>query len=186
MRTALYLVRIACSAALLAGVCACSKSSETTATTTQAAPSTATAAADATTATLSPAVAAQLAAAQKHDDPCAFVTQAEMRTILHAPVVARVTGGNKCVYELPSGPGPYSMIEVDRGDGRIAMKAAGGMARAEPGIDNPLKGVGDQAIQVGPAIQVRSGEDLVQIVMSGVATPIQKAKTIFKTMKPRL
>ncbi len=66
------------------------------------------------------------------------------------------------------------------------MKVAGAMARAEPGIDNPLAGVGDQAVMVGPAIMVRKGEDLVTIVMSGVAAPIAKAKAVFSTVARRL
>ena len=160
---------------LFASLCACSKSSDT--------------AHDAAAATAAPtadAVAAAVAAAQKRDDPCAYVTEAEMRAILHAAIVPHVSGGNKCVYALPSGPGPYSQIEVARGDGRVAMRAAGAMAHAEPGIDNPLAGVGDQAVQVGPTIMVRTGEDLVTIVMSGVAAPIAKAKVIFSTVKRRL
>ena len=158
-------------AALLAGLCACAKSSDTTTT----ANTTTTAATSAPTID----VAAAVAKANKKDDPCAYVTVTEMRAILHAAVVTHVNGGNKCVYELPSGPGPHAQIEVDRGDGRIAMKSTGAMG-------SPLKGVGDQAISVGPTIMVRTGEDLVQIQMSGVEAPIAKATTIFNTAKKRL
>ena len=162
-------------AVLFASLCACAKPAGT--------------AHDVVTATAAPtadAAAAAVAAAQKRDDPCGYVSEAEMRAILHAPVVPHVSGGSKCVYALPSGPGPYSQIEVARGDGRVAMKAAGAMAHMEPGIDNPLAGVGDQAVQVGPAIMVRTGEDLVTIVMSGVDAPIKKAKVIFSTVKRRV
>jgi hypothetical protein len=172
---ALVSVRRGLAAVLLASLCACSKSADT-----------AERGATATAAATADAVAAAVAAAQKRDDPCAYVTQAEMRAILHAPVVPHASGGNKCVYALPSGPGPYSQIEVARGDGRIAMRAAGAMARAEPGIDNPLAGVGDQAVMVGPTIMVRKGEDLVNIVMSGVDAPIKKAKVVFNTLERRL
>jgi hypothetical protein len=158
--------------ALLAGLCACAKSSETTSA------STTTTAAEATSAPTTD-VAAAVAAANKRDDPCSYVTVSEMRAILHAAVAAHVSGGNKCVYELPSGPGPRSQIEVDRGDGRIAMKSAGAMG-------SPLKGVGDQAVSVGPTIMVRTGEDLIQIQMSGVQAPIQKATAIYSTVKKRL
>jgi len=156
--------------ALLAGLCACAKSSETTSASTTTTEATAAPTTD---------VAAAVAAANKRDDPCSYVTVSEMRAILHATVAAHVSGGNKCVYELPSGPGPRSQIEVDRGDGRIAMKSAGAMG-------SPLKGVGDQAVSVGPTIMVRTGEDLVQIQMSGVQAPIQKATTIYNTVKKRL
>lgn len=177
MKTSLVYLRRGLAAVLFASLCACSKSPEATHDT---------AAATATAAPTADAVAAAVAAAQKRDDPCAYVSEAEMRAILHARVVPHVSGGNKCVYALPSGPGPYSQIEVARGDGRIAMKAAGAMARAEPGIDNPLAGVGDQAVMVGPTIMVRKGEDLVNIVMSGVDAPIKKAAVIFKTVERRL
>jgi hypothetical protein len=168
-------LRQALAAVLFVSLCACSKPADTTHD-----------AAAATAAPTADAVAAAVAAAQKRDDPCAYVTQAEMRAILHAPVAAHVSGGNKCVYALPSGPGAYSQVEVARGDGRIAMRVAGAMARAEPGIDNPLAGVGDQAVMVGPAIMVRKGEDLVTIVMSGVDAPIKKAKVVFTTVARRL
>ncbi len=157
--------------ALLAALCACAKSSETTSAGT-------TTTAEATSAPTTD-VGAAVAAANKRDDPCSYVTVSEMRAILHTAVAARVSGGNKCVYELPSGPGPRSQIEVDRGDGRIAMKSAGAMG-------SPLKGVGDQAVSVGPTIMVRTGEDLVQVQMSGVQAPIQKATTIYNIVKKRL
>lgn len=62
------------------------------------------------------------------------------------------------------------------------MRVARFMARAEPGIDHPLAGVGDQAVTVGPAIMVRTGDDLVTIVLSGVDARIEKAKLIFTTV----
>jgi hypothetical protein len=77
-------LRQALAAVLFASLCACSKPADTTHDT----------------------------AAQNRDGPCAYVTQAEMRAILYAPVAAHVSGGNKCVYALPSGPGPYSQVEV--------------------------------------------------------------------------
>jgi hypothetical protein len=160
------------SVVLLAGLCACAKSSETTTASTTTATATSPATID---------VAAAVAKANKRDDPCSFVTVAEMQAILHAPVVTHVNGGNKCVYEPPSGA-VHAQVQVERGDGRIAMKSAGAMS----GMTTPLKGVGDQAIAVGPTIMVRSGEDLVQIEMSGVQAPIEKAKSIFNTVKKRL
>jgi hypothetical protein len=162
--------------ALLASLCACAKSTEPVAQPAQAAQS-------------SPAldVKAALARAQKRNDPCAFVSQSEMRAIVHAPVVARtINGGNACSYDLPSGPGAHAKVQVDRGDGRIGMQSAGAMSGRLRGVENPLAGVGDQAVQVGPTIMVRSGEDLVSIEMSGVSRPIDKAKAIFAIVKRRL
>ncbi len=174
MRTtaALVFVRRGLAAVLFALLWACAKSAGT-----------ADRGAAATAAPTVDAVAAAVAAARKHDDPCAYVTEAEMRAILHAPVVPHASGGNTCVYALRSGPGPYAQIEVARGDGRVAMRAAGAMARLEPGIDSPLAGIGDQAVMAGPAIMVRKGEDLVSIVMSGVDAPIEKAKVIFNMVE---
>ena len=41
-------------------------------------------------------------------------------------------------------------------------------AQAEPGLASPYEGIGDQAAAVGPALMIRTGEDLVMLVFSGV------------------
>jgi hypothetical protein len=55
------------------------------------------------------------------------------------------------------------------------MTAMGMMGKHEPGLTNPYDGIGDQAATVGPALMIRTGEDLVTIV-----------KRIFETAKARM
>lgn len=170
-------LQLACAATVLASLCACAKPAATTTETTSVA---------AATATPDAAIAASVNAARAAGGGCSFVTQAEMRAILHAPVVAHVSGSDKCTYAVPSHASPYVQVEVDRGDGRVAMRAAGAMSHVEAGMTNPLAGLGDQATTVGPAVMIRTGDDLVQIVLSGVDGRLAKAKLIFKTVKARL
>lgn len=47
-------------------------------------------------------------------------------------------------------------------------------------------GLGDQAVAVGPALMLKSGEDLMKPVFSGVDDAPAKARKIFQSAKPRL
>ena len=40
--------------------------------------------------------------------------------------------------------------------------------QAEPGLADPLAGIGDQAVQAGPMLLIRRGEDLITLTLSGV------------------
>jgi len=119
---------------------------------------------------------------------CALVTAAEMSAILGTPVAAsaRPGGGTECNYKPVSGISPSVKLSVDWGDGKIAMASAGVMARREPGLTNPYDGIGDQAAAVGPALMIRTGEDLVTIVFNGVSAAPAKARRIFQTAKARM
>jgi hypothetical protein len=120
--------------------------------------------------------------------PCALVTAAEMSAILDAAVVAnaREGGATECDYTPVSGVSPAVKLSIDWGDGKIAMASAGTMARSEPGLVSPYDGVGDQAIAVGPALMIRTGDDLMTIVFTGVSGAPAKARRIFDTAKPRM
>jgi hypothetical protein len=120
--------------------------------------------------------------------PCALVTAAEMSAILGTPIVAepRAGGSTECNYAPASGVSPTVKLTVDWGDGKIAMASAGMMARQEPGLTSPYHGLGDQAVAVGPALMIRTGEDLVTIVFSGVTDGPAKARRIFETAKGRM
>jgi hypothetical protein len=117
-----------------------------------------------------------------------LVTVAEMSAILGAPVVAEVAKqfNGKCTYKATSGISPYVELSVDWGDGKIAMSAMGLVEKHEPGLTSPYDGIGDQAAAVGPALMIRTGEDLVTIVFSGVPDAPAKARRIFETVKPRM
>ena len=119
---------------------------------------------------------------------CALVSEAEMSAILGAPVVAEVNNrsSGKCIYKATSGISPYVELSVDWGDGKTAMTAMGVVEKHEPGLTNPYDGIGDQAAAVGPALMIRTGEDLVTIVLSGVSDAPAKVKRIFETAKARM
>jgi hypothetical protein len=119
---------------------------------------------------------------------CALVTAAEMSAILGTPVAAATRPGrdSECNYTATSGAGPAVKLSVDWGDGKIAMASAGTMAKREPGLTSPYAGIGDQAVAVGPALMIRTGEDLVTIVFTGVSGAPAKARRIFDTAKARM
>ena len=125
----------------------------------------------------------------KQASACEMVTQSEMSAILGVAISAQDTthsaGETACTYSAPSGF-PTVQLEVDWGDGEVAMGAFAMLERNEPGIGNAYDGLGDQAVAVGPTLMIRTGEDLMKLVFSGVDDAAAKAKKIFQTAKPRL
>jgi len=121
---------------------------------------------------------------------CAMVTEAEMSSILGVTVTAepheKTSDQTECIYKPASGISPYVDFTLSRGDGEAAMTAAGMMNQHEAGIASPYEGIGDQAVAVGPTLMIRTGEDLVQLVFSGVTDAPAAAKKIFDTAKPRM
>lgn len=121
---------------------------------------------------------------------CTMVPQAEMSAILGGTVIAapneRSSGQTQCVYTAAAGISPYAELKVEWGEGKIAMSAVSAANQAEPGITNPLDGLGDQAAQIGPVLMIRSGEDLVTITFSGVADALPKARKVFALVKAAL
>ncbi|HSU97473.1 MAG TPA: hypothetical protein VLI40_09600 [Gemmatimonadaceae bacterium] len=121
---------------------------------------------------------------------CAMVTEAEMSKILGVTVAAepheKTSDQTECIYKPASGISPYVDFTLTRGDGEAAMTAAGMMNQHEAGIASPYEGIGDQAVAVGPTLMIRTGEDLVQLVFSGVTDAPAAAKKIFDTAKPRM
>jgi hypothetical protein len=120
---------------------------------------------------------------------CDMVTEAEMSRILGVAVSAKdlthSSGQSDCQWAAPSGF-PAVELKVDWGDGEVAMRASAMMNRKEPGIADPYEGIGDQAIAVGPALMIKTGEDLVQLIFTGVDDAPVKAKKIFDTAKARM
>jgi hypothetical protein len=121
---------------------------------------------------------------------CALVTGAEMSAILGSPVVAapndRSSNKTECIYSAADGVSPYVELSVAWGDGEAAMTAMGEMGKVEPGIADPYAGIGDQAASIGPTLMIRTGEDLMNIVFSGVTDAPAAAKRIFDTAHPRM
>ena len=128
-------------------------------------------------------------AAKRPEQPpsaCEIVDASAMSAILGAAVLSQGGGESKCTYKATAGISPYAELEIERGDGEIAMKATRQMNKREPGIADPLAGLGDEAAQVGPAFFIRSGKDFVKIVFSGVTDPVPKAKAVLKLVGPKL
>jgi len=135
------------------------------------------------------APAAKAAEPPKQASACDMVTQSEMSAILGEAVAAKDTthsaGETSCTYSATAGF-PTVQMEVDWGDGEAAMGAFAMLNRQEPGIGSPYDGVGDQAVAIGPTLMIRTGDDLMKLVFSGVDDAPAKAKKIFQTAKPRL
>jgi hypothetical protein len=132
---------------------------------------------------------AKAAEPSKQASACEMVTQSEMSAILGEAVAAKDTthsaGETACTYSAPSGL-PTVQLAVDWGEGEAAMGAYAMLNRNEPGIGSPYDGVGDQAVALGPALMIRTGDDLMKLIFSGVDDAPAKAKKIFQTAKPRL
>jgi len=138
-----------------------------------------------------PAAVASTSAPAQPAEPtaCALVTEAEMSAILGSVVKGTSSeggGSTTCSYAPTSGTFPAAELKVDWGSASAAMLASGMMGRIEPGISNPLAGLGDKAAQIGPVLWVQVGEDLFMITMMGVDDPVAAARTIITTARPRL
>lgn len=141
----------------------------------------------------SPAPAARTVASEPQQNgakACELVTAEEMSAILGAAVRAerndRSNGKTECIYTSVEGVSPYVEFSVEWGSGEGAMAGVGMAAQAEPGLASPYEGLGDQAAAVGPALMIRTGEDLVMLVFSGVDDIPSKAKRIFEAAKARM
>ena len=124
----------------------------------------------------------------QHRSACELVPATAMSAILGAPVVAagsgnRAGGQSKCVYTASGEHGPYAELSVDLGDGESGMAGAGFTGKQLPGVVNPYDGIGDQAVSVGPALFIRTGDDLVTIVLSGVRDRPTLVRKIFGAAK---
>jgi hypothetical protein len=126
------------------------------------------------------------APARSTSSACSLVSEAEMSAILSTPVIAAANGESKCIYKPASEISPYVEFSVDWGDGEAAMAGIGMAGQHEPGLTSPYDGIGDQAAAVGPALMIRTGQDLVTIVFSGVSDAPTAARKIFDTAKPRM
>ena len=116
---------------------------------------------------------------------CMLVTNNEMSTILGAPVQGNATSRSKCIYKANTGTTPYVEFSMDYGDGEAGMAGAGFAGKHEPGLTSPYDGIGDQAVAAGPALFIKTGDDLITLVFSGVADVPATAKKIVDTIKAK-
>lgn len=153
---------------------ACSRKDKTTSESQQAAGTTAIAPAD----------------QRKPPSACAMVTAAEMSTILGSSVAAasQDDGGNKteCIYKGATPQSPYVEFTVNWGDGEGAMTAQAMLGQQQSGLTHAYPGIGDQAYAVGPELMIRTGDDLVTLLVIGVSDAPATVKRIFDTAKPRM
>jgi len=108
------------------------------------------------------------AAREAERTACAMVTAAEMSRILGTTVVVdgeKGGGTTTCRYQPSERSTPYVELAIDWGGGAAAMTSVGILSRLEPGIADRLAGLGDQAAAVGPALWIRTGDDLVNLTV---------------------
>ena len=138
------------------------------------------------------ALAAAAAARTPHSSTpaCELVSAAEMSAIVGAPVTAHAEdhpgSSTKCTYKPATGAAPSVEFTVTWGEGFAAMRGMGLAASREQGLVTPYSDIGDQAGAAGPLVMIRTGDDLVTLVLSGVSSAPVVAKKIFDTVKPRM
>jgi outer membrane protein OmpA-like peptidoglycan-associated protein len=118
-----------------------------------------------------------------------MVTAAEMSSIVGTVVTAEGENGvgtTRCRYKPAERSMPYVELAVDWGNGAVAMTAAGILSRLEPGINDRLTGLGDQASATGPALMIRTGDDLVTLTLLGIDDDVASAKRIMTLLRPRM
>ena len=137
-------------------------------------------------------LAAAAAAKTPHSSTpaCELVTAAEMSAIVGAPVTGQAEdhpgSSTKCTYKPTSGISPSVEFTVTWGEGFAAMQGMGLAGSREQGMVTPYDGLGDQAGSAGPLLMIRTGDDLVTLVFTGVSDQSADARKIFDTAGPRM
>ena len=131
-----------------------------------------------------------VAEAPKRLVACDLVSAAEMSTIAAVEMKASPDEENstKCTYQPTSGSSmPMIQLAVDIGGGEAAMVAGKMLSRMENGeLNDPLRGVGDEAWIVGPESMIRRGEDLVRIMVFGTDDSLAATRKIFDLADAKL
>lgn len=120
---------------------------------------------------------------------CAMLTAAEMSSIVGTTVSAEGDeggGSTTCRYQPAGRSMPSIEVKIDWGGGSAAMMSTRILSRLEPGIADRLAGLGDEAAAMGPALWVRTGEDLVNLTLMGVDDDVAIAKRIVALLRPRM
>jgi len=120
---------------------------------------------------------------------CSLVTQEEMSAIIGMTVVGvpdeSSSGVTGCVYTAPTSLSPDAWLKVAWGEGETLSRGLGMAERADPDLADPLDGLGDEAAQVGPVLMVLSGEDSVEIYLTGLSDIVAPAKKILALVESR-
>ena len=134
------------------------------------------------------------AAAQQEPEPkqltaCEMVTAADMTALLGGAVTAQdgpTNGKTSCNYRAVNGGSLNAELTIEWGSGEGGMMGAGLANSQEPGLADPLAGLGDLAVSMGPAIMIKRGEDLVTILLSGVDDRMPAVKGIYALVDKRM
>jgi len=120
---------------------------------------------------------------------CSLVTQEEMSTIIGMTVVGvpdeSSSGVTGCVYTAPTSLTPDAWLKVAWGEGETLSRALGWAERADPDLTDPLDSLGDEAAQVGPTLMILSGEDSVEIYLTGISDIVPPAQKILALVESR-
>jgi hypothetical protein len=128
-----------------------------------------------------------VAASARASSMCTMLPAAEMSTLLGSAVTAESAGrSDRCTYSPASGYSPSAEVSIAVGDGEAAMQGASFANGREPGLVDPLAGLGDQAIGVGPMVMIRRGHDLVSIRLSGVDDTLAKVREVYSALSTRM
>ncbi len=133
--------------------------------------------------------AAQPAPEPKQLTACEMVTAAEMTALLGGAVTAQdgpTNGQTSCNYRDVSGGARNADLKIEWGSGEGGMMGAGLANSQEPGLADPLSGLGDLAVSMGPAIMIKRGEDLVTILVSGVDDRMPAVRGIYALVDKRM
>jgi hypothetical protein len=110
------------------------------------------------------------ASERKEPTVCERLPASEMSALLGVEVVAEGKERDyksTCTY-TQEGTFLFVEVEFEPGAGKAGMEGAGMAAQSQPGVADPLAGLGDQAVMAGPMIMIRKGEDLLTLTFSGV------------------
>lgn len=72
------------------------------------------------------------------------------------------------------------------GDGESTLRMDREMKGHDAGVDKRSAGVGDDAVFVAPAVQVRQGKDLLVFVLFGFDDEPAAIRKILEVAKPRM
>lgn len=112
---------------------------------------------------------------------CLLVTPEAMSKILGTPMQAEGTSGtssSRCLYRVAGASGPQIEMTVEWGGAPAAMNLARMAAQATPQLTESFAYIGDEATMVGNTLMVRSGSDLILLVMADVADVPARARSI--------
>ena len=134
--------------------------------------------------------AAPIAEPPAKPSACSMVSQEQMSEILGKQVMSEPdessSGVTKCVYTAPTSLSEDASVSVERGEAQALRMGAGLASQQEPGLVDPLDGLGDEAFMAGPVLFVISGEDVIQIHLTGVDEIAPSAAKILALVQPKL